>query len=366
MAIDYMARALALAERARGLTGNNPAVGAVVVRDGLVVGEGYTQPPGQAHAEVMALRQARDLARGATLYVTLEPCCHHGRTPPCTDGIIAAGIREVHMATLDPNPLVSGGGKSALEQAGIRTTVGEREPEARRAMEAWLTYIQKGRPMVTAKYAMSLDGRIATASGASKWITGPRARQMAHRLRAEAGAVVVGVNTVIVDDPELTARDEEGRAFERQPLRVIVDSTARVPASSRIVSGELPGRTLVFVGPRADSARCARLEAQGNTVVTVPETAGRVNLEAVLRNLAGEWEVTSALVEGGGSLLGSFFDARLVDKVVAFVAPKLIGGAKAPGPIGGIGAADMGGVLALRDWSYERIGDDLMVVGYVG
>ena len=362
---DYMARALELAEMARGSTGNNPAVGAVVVRDGRIVGEGYTQPPGQAHAEVMALRQAGDLAMGASIFVTLEPCCHYGRTPPCTDALIAAGIAEVHMAMLDPNPVVSGGGKAALDGAGVRTVVGEREAAAERSMEAWLTYIRKGRPMVTAKYAMSLDGKIATSTGESKWITGPRARERAHRLRAEMGAVIIGVNTAIVDDPQLTARDGSGELLSRQPLRVVIDSTARLPLSRRIVSGDLPGKTLVVVGPRADDMKCRQLVERGNTVVTLPERDGRVSLQAVLDNLAAEWEVTSALVEGGGSLLGSFFDQGLVDKVVAFVAPKLIGGKDAPGPVGGRGAIDMGSVLHLRDWSWELVGDDLMFIGYV-
>jgi diaminohydroxyphosphoribosylaminopyrimidine deaminase / 5-amino-6-(5-phosphoribosylamino)uracil reductase len=363
--MDYMARALELAACARGNTGNNPAVGAVVVRDGRVVGEGFTQPPGQAHAEVVALRQAGEFARGATVYVTLEPCCHYGRTPPCSDALISAGVAEVHIATLDPNPLVSGGGKSALEGAGISTVVGEREAEARRSMEAWLTYIQKRRPMVIAKYAMSLDGKIATAGGESRWITGPQARQLAHRLRSQVGSIVVGVNTAIVDDPQLTARDEAGRPLDRQPLRVVIDSTARIPLSRKVVSGVLPGKTVVAVGAHADSLRCRQLEALGNAVITLPERDGRVDLDAVLRNLAADWEVTSCLVEGGGSLLGTFFDDRLVDKVVAFVAPKLIGGRDAPGPIGGRGAVDMASVLQLRDWTWELAGEDLVVVGYV-
>ncbi len=360
-----MARALELGELARGSTGNNPAVGAVVVRDGRIVGEGYTQPPGEAHAEVMALRQAGEAARGATMYVTLEPCCHHGRTPPCTDALLRAGVAEVHMAVLDPNPLVSGGGRATLEAAGVRTLLGERESEARRSMEAWLTYMRKGRPMVTAKYAMTLDGRIATATGESKWITGPAARQMAHKLRADSGAVLVGVNTVVADDPQLTARDPEGRPLSRQPLRVVFDSKGRVPLSSKIVSGDLPGRTLVAVGPYADRDRCHELERRGNVVVTLPERDGRVNLDALLRNLAGEWEITSALVEGGSDLLGSFFDQRLVEKVVAFVAPKVIGGRGAPGPVGGLGAGGIASAVQLYDVCWESVGDDLMITGCV-
>lgn len=363
--MDFMARALELAEMAKGTTGNNPAVGAVLVKAGNIIGEGATQPPGQAHAEVVALRQAGEQARGATAYVTLEPCCHFGRTPPCTDALIAAGVEEVHMAVLDPNPLVAGGGRAALESAGVRTFVGERERDARRSMEAWLTYIQKGRPLVTAKYAMSLDGKIATSSGDSKWITGTEARLLAHRLRAESGSVVVGVNTVILDDPELTARDENGRRLSRQPLRVILDSCGRIPLSSKVLSGDLPGKTLVVMGPAADREKRAEVERRGATAVVVPIVNGRVSIDAVLRNLAGEWEVTSAFVEGGGTLLGSFFDQGLVDKVVAFVAPKVIGGERALGPVGGAGAPDMKSVVGLTDVNWIRAGDDIMVTGYV-
>ena len=363
--VDYMARALELARKARGSTGTNPAVGAVIVREGRVVGEGFTQPPGQAHAEIVALRHAGEQARGATMYVTLEPCCHHGRTPPCVDALIAAGIAEVHMATLDPNPLVSGGGKLALERAGIITVVGEHEAEARRSMEAWLTYITRGRPLVIAKYAMSLDGKIATPTGESRWITGPRAREWVHRLRSEVDAIMVGVNTVVVDDPQLTARDEAGRLLPRQPLRLVVDSTARVPLSSQVISGGLPATTAVIVGPKADPERVARIRALGNSVISVPERDGRVDLAAALTGLAAEWDVTSVLVEGGGALLGSLFDLGLVDKVVAFVAPILIGGAEAPGPVGGRGVESIRSAVRLRDVSWERLGDDLMVTGYV-
>jgi diaminohydroxyphosphoribosylaminopyrimidine deaminase / 5-amino-6-(5-phosphoribosylamino)uracil reductase len=363
--IDYMARALELAELARGATGNNPPVGAVIVRDGRVVGEGYTQPPGQAHAEVIALRSAGELARGATLYVTLEPCCHHGRTPPCADALIGAGVGEVHMAVLDPNPLVCGGGKTALERAGIRTIVGAREQEARRTMEAWLTYIATGRPMIIAKYAMSLDGKIATATGESQWISGPRARQWVHGFRSRVDAIMVGVNTVIADDPQLTARDLDGNPLPRQPARIIVDSTARVPLRCRAVSGELPGKTVLIVGPRADRGKVARLQEWGNAVIAVPERNGRVDVEAALRGLAAEWHITSVLVEGGGALIGSLFDLSLVDKVVAFIAPKLIGGVEAPGPVGGHGVEAIKTAIRLQNVEWEPVGDDMMVTGYV-
>ena len=361
---DYMTRALELAAHARGNTGNNPAVGAVVVKGERVLGEGFTQPPGQAHAEVMALAAAGEAARGATVYVTLEPCCHFGRTPPCTDALISAGVAEVHMATLDPNPLVAGRGKASLEAAGIRTFLGEGEAEARHSMEAWLTYIQRGRPMITAKFAMSIDGKIATSSGDSKWITGPVARQRAHRLRADSGAVIVGIGTVLADDPELTARDADGCPLPRQPLRVVVDSQGRIPLSCKIVSGNLPGRTFVALGPGADRDKRRELERRGNVVVTLPQRDGHVSLEAVLQNLSGEWQITSALVEGGSALLGAFFDQRLVDKVVAFIAPKVIGGKEGIPAIGGKGAMTMSSVIGLRDLLWEQVGDDLMVTGY--
>ncbi len=363
--IDYMARAMELAAMAKGKTGNNPAVGALLVRDGHIVGEGYTQPPGQAHAEIVALRQAAGMARGATLYVTLEPCCHHGRTPPCTDALIEAGVAEVHMAMLDPNPLVFGKGKVALEAAGITTHLGEREAEVRHFLESWLAFVASGHPQIIAKYAMTLDGRIATSTGESRWITGTEARRRVHGLRAEVDAIMVGVNTVIADDPQLTARDDSDRPLPHQPMRLIVDSTARVPLSSGVISGNLPGRTAVIVGPGADPARLMDIEAMGNVVISVPAKLGRVDLEEALRILGAEWGITSVLVEGGGELLGSLFDQRLVDKLVAFVAPKLVGGTGAPGPVGGKGVEALDAAVRLKQVSWEQVGDDLMVLGYV-
>lgn len=363
--IDYMARALELAAQARGSTGNNPPVGAVIVRDGRIVGEGHTQPAGQSHAEIVALQRAWEEARGATMYVTLEPCCHFGRTPPCTQAILKAGISEVHMATLDPNPLVCGGGKAALEKSGVTVTVGTGVTEARRIMEAWLTYIQVRRPLVIAKYAMTLDGKIATFTGESKWITGPAARQRVHQLRASVDAIMVGVTTVVADDPQLTARDEDGKPLSRQPLRVVVDSTGRVPLTNQIVSGKLPGATAIIVGPRANSQHINEIEGKGNTIISVPERDGRVDLRAALHGLANDWDITSVLVEGGGQLLGSLFDLGLVDKVVGFIAPKLIGGAEAPGPVAGRGVESIESAVLLKDVVWEQVGDDMMVVGYV-
>ncbi|MFQ5933405.1 MAG: bifunctional diaminohydroxyphosphoribosylaminopyrimidine deaminase/5-amino-6-(5-phosphoribosylamino)uracil reductase RibD, partial [Dehalococcoidia bacterium] len=335
-------------------------VGAVIVKDGVVVGEGGTKPPGQAHAEVVALEQAGEAARGATMYVSLEPCCFTGRTPPCTRAIMDAGVAEVHVAASDPNPQVSGGGIRELKEAGIGTFVGEREKEARRLNEAYSKYITTGRPFVTAKFAASLDGKIATRSGDSKWITGEEARQRAHGLRCIADAVVVGVNTVLRDDPRLTARDSAGVNHERQPVRVVVDSEGRMPPEAQIL--KQPGQTLLAVA-RIDEKRLAVLEEWGAEVAALPSKDGRVDLGALME-LLGQRECAHVLVEGGGTLLGSLFDEGLVDKVVAFVASAIIGGNDAPGAIGGLGAGSMAEIVRLREVEMEQVGSDIMITGY--
>ncbi|MSQ22726.1 MAG: bifunctional diaminohydroxyphosphoribosylaminopyrimidine deaminase/5-amino-6-(5-phosphoribosylamino)uracil reductase RibD [Dehalococcoidia bacterium] len=355
-----MRRALALAQQAFGTTSPNPAVGAVLVRNGQVVGEGYTQPAGQAHAEVVALRQAGDLARGATLYVTLEPCCHHGRTPPCTQAIIDSQVSEVHFSIVDPNPLVAGKGRAELEKAGIRVVVGEEAEAARKLNEAYFKFITTGIPFVTAKFAASLDGKIATRTGDTRWITGETARREAHRLRAISDAVMVGIGTVQADDPQLSARDTEGHPLHRQPMRIIVDSTGRAPASSRLL--QEPGSVLV-AGARIPQERAKALSLAGAQVAQFPDETGSVDLKALLAFL-GQRQVTSILAEGGGALLGSLFDQGLVDKVVAFIAPLIVGGAEATPAVGGIGSATLGEALRLQDIHIEQLGDDIMVVGY--
>ena len=234
--MSHMRRALSLAGRAVGSVSPNPAVGAVVVKDGAVVGEGWTQPPGQPHAEVMALRQAGEKSAGAALYSTLEPCHHYGRTPPCTETILAAEVAEVHAAVVDPNPLVSGKGAAHLNEAGVKTVLGEEEEEARRLMEAYFKHITTGLPFVTAKFAMSLDGKTATRTGDSKWISGEEARRYANSLRAASDAIMAGISTVLADDPRLTARDDNDNPLARQPLRIVVDSRGRTPEGARMLS----------------------------------------------------------------------------------------------------------------------------------
>ena len=258
-----MRRALELALSAVGHTSPNPPVGAVLVRDGRIVGEGSTQPAGQSHAEIVALRQAAELANGATLYVTLEPCSHHGRTPPCADAIIAAGISEVHAAIVDPNPLVAGRGLQMLRDAGISVTLGEGRDEAEELIAPHSTYITTGRPLVTLKFAMSLDGKIATRTGDSKWITGQESRRYVHTLRARADAIMAGIGTVLADAPQLTARDANDAPLPRQPLRVVVDSRGRTPPDAALL--KQPGRTLIAVSNISDEARFA-LESAGAEV----------------------------------------------------------------------------------------------------
>jgi diaminohydroxyphosphoribosylaminopyrimidine deaminase/5-amino-6-(5-phosphoribosylamino)uracil reductase len=352
---------MSLAHRALGSTSPNPAVGAVLVKDGEVVAEGVTQAAGGDHAEVVALKQAGEKAKGATLYVTLEPCNHYGRTPPCTSAIIDAGVSEVDIAIRDPNPSVDGGGVERLASQNIQTYLGKEAAAVQRQLEAWLKFVTTGKPFVTAKFAMSLDGKIATRSGDSKWISGDKARWYVHEMRARTDAMMVGIGTVIADDPQLTARDERGDPRERQPLRVVVDSDRRTAPSARLLSE--PGKTLIATYSNTDL-----LEIPNNrdTVEAraFPAQSGKVDLTALTEFLAKERGVTSIMVEGGGTLLGSLFDLELIDKVVAFIAPTIIGGMLAPSPVGGLGAETMTEALELQNVRWKRLGRDMAIIGY--
>ena len=362
MAIDYMARALRLARQAQGSTGTRPPVGAVLVKDGRIVGEGFTQPGGSTHAEVVALTAAGEAARGATLYTTLEPCSHFGRTLPCANALIAAGVAAVHIGTLDENPAVSGEGMRLLEAASIPTTIAERHHgEADELVDAHVKFIRSGSPFVTAKFAASLDGKIATAAGDSKWITGEASRAYAHRVRASVDAIMVGLNTVLKDDPELTARPG-GRTRTRQPLRVVVDSRAQTPVSAKVLDG--PGMCAIAIGHDPDKSNIRRLEAKGAVILHCPGTDQRVHLPTLLKHLV-ERECINLLVEGGGTLLGTFFDLHLVDKVLAFYAPIIIGGADSVPAVGGEGVANVADALRLERTSVRRLGGDMLVKGYV-
>lgn len=357
-----MEQALQLARVALGNTSPNPPVGAVVVRDGQVVGRGFTQPAGGPHAEAVALWEAGERAGGATLYVTLEPCCHvQKRTPPCAQALVAAGVREVRVAVLDPNPLVNGKGVALLREGGLQVPVGEHAQEARQLIEAYAKWVVRGLPFVVAKWAMSLDGKIATESGDSRWITGEMARRRVHEMRRAADAVLVGVNTVLADDPQLTARDGEGRPLLRQPLRVVLDSKGRTPSSARCLRE--PGQTMIAIGC-AEAARVEALQQAGAEVVKLPGQDGRVDVAALLATL-GQRGVTSLLVESGGTVMASLLERRLVDKVMAFVAPTIIGGRGASSPVGGTGFAKVAEAPRLTGVEVERLGEDLLVAGYV-
>ena len=357
--VRWMRRALRLAARGRGTTSPNPMVGAVVVKRGRVVGEGYHREAGGPHAEVYALRQAGAGAAGATVYIALEPCCHHGRTPPCTEALAAAGVSRVVAACLDPDPRVNGKGLRWLSRRGIHTEVGVLGAEARKLNEAYFKRVTIGLPFVSLKTAMSLDGKTATAAGESKWITGEKARAFGHRLRGNHDAVMVGIGTVLADDPELTVRLAGGRT----PLRVVIDSRARTPAGARLIGAdEKP--PLIVTAREAPVARRRRLAEAGATVWVARSRAGRIDLRSLLRRLAGHG-VQSILLEGGGTLAAGALADGLVDRVYFFVAPKLIGGERAPTPVDGPGVGRLASAAKLGALRTRRIGEDLLITGEV-
>jgi diaminohydroxyphosphoribosylaminopyrimidine deaminase / 5-amino-6-(5-phosphoribosylamino)uracil reductase len=358
----YMRRALELAARARGRTSPNPMVGALLVKDGAVVGEGFHAYAGTDHAEVVALRDAEGDAAGATLYVALEPCCHQGRTPPCVDRIVAARVARVVAACEDPNPAVSGKGFTALRDAGIPVDVGCCAEEARRLNEAFFTYIRLGRPFGILKAAASLDGKIATRTGDSRWITGESARQHVHQLRNEVDAVLVGIGTVLRDDPLLTTR--LGIEDQRDPTRVVVDNLARLPLRAKVINRASTARTILAVSAMAPQARLEDLEREGVQVLVVPGSPRRVSLPNLMAAL-GKLGYLSVLIEGGAEINASALREGVVDKVLLFFAPLLIGGKATPTAVGGDGVETLNQALRLRDLRIERFGEDILIEGYL-
>jgi len=357
----YMKMALELAARARGRTSPNPMVGAVVVKDGTVIGKGWHQRAGTPHAEIHAIREAGADAAGATLYVTLEPCCHHGRTGPCSEAVIRARVARVVVAMADPNPLVSGGGIKRLAEAGIDVACGVLEQEAAALNEIFIKYITTRMPFVLAKAAMSLDGKIATRTGKSRWITGPEARAYGHRLRGWHDAILVGLGTVLADDPFLTARLPGGGG--RDPVRVILDSQARAPLDANVFSRHSKATAIVATTPLAPPGRLAALESAGAKVLVAGEGPA-VDIKVLFAKLAA-MEITSVLIEGGAAVHASALEAGVVDKVAWFVAPKIIGGAGAPGPVGGRGIEDPSLAVALDRLEIKRLGEDFCLEGTV-
>lgn len=360
----WMERAVALAEGGRGRVSPNPMVGAVLVRDGRVVGEGFHRAAGRAHAEAEALAAAGAAAAGATCYVTLEPCAHHGRTPPCADALVAAGVARVVAAVQDPDPRVDGAGLARLRAAGVAVELGVGAEAAATQNAAYLTHRRLGRPRVTLKAAASLDGKVAAPDGSSQWITGPAARADAHRLRAEADAVMVGAGTALADDPRLTVR-LPGWAG-RQPLRVLVDAAGRVGPGGHLFDTE--AETLVATTPAAPATAVDAWKAAGAEVAVCGMVAVRggghgVDLEDLARVL-GERGVLELLVEGGPRLQASLWAAGLADRLVWYLAPLAIGGQAAPGLLGGDGAATLADARRLRLASADRLGDDLRIVAF--
>lgn len=346
----YMARALRQAAQGLNTTTPNPRVGCVLVRDGTVVGEGFHERAGGPHAEVVAIQRAGDAARGATAYVTLEPCSHHGRTPPCADAVIAAGISRVVAAMVDPNPQVAGRGLERLRQAGIAVTAGVLEREARELNVGFVSRMTRGRPWLRIKIAATLDGKTALPNGASQWITGPEARRDGHRWRARSCAVMTGIGTLRDDDPRLTVRDV---ATTRQPLRIVVDSRLRMPVDARI----LEGGGVIVATASGDDAKAEALRARGAEVWRLPDPGGKVDLAALMRTL-GERQINEVLVEAGINLHSALVEARVVDEFVFYLAPRLLGDASR-GMIElppGLAVADM---PALEIQDLKRFGPDI-------
>lgn len=373
----YMGLALRLASRALGQTAPNPAVGAVIVKGGRVIGRGYHRKAGLAHAEVDALRSAGARAAGSTMYVTLEPCNHVGRTPPCCGAIAKAGIRRMVIATKDPNPMTNGRGITALRRAGLQVTTGVLEDDAKRLIAPFAKAVTAKLPWVVAKVAQSLDGKIATSTGESRWISSPQAREATHRLRHEADAILVGVRTVLRDNPRLTARSPRPSSYARrgarQPAVVIVDSKLRTPVSSRCLSGP---RVRVIATTERSAAKRAAFERRGIEVLVFPRRApatkasaggrhrsngDRVPLKLLFRELVRRYGVNTLLIEGGGEVLASALAERLVDRVVWVVSPVIVGGRQSPGAVGGNGIARLSQAVRLSRVAVRRVGPDLML-----
>ena len=357
-----MRRALELAEKAAGRTSPNPMVGAVIVKNGRLIAEGYHKKAGHPHGEIEALNKAGKRAKGGQLFVNLEPCCHHGRTPPCTEAIIESGLKEVYIGMRDPNPLVAGKGIRRMKRAGIAVHVGILKQKCQRLNEIFVKFIQTGMPFVTLKAAVSLDGKIATSSGESQWITGSEARQQVHQMRDRVDAILVGAGTVIEDNPRLTARLKKGRGSN--PARVILDSRVEIPLKSRVFQHARRDRVIYVTTGRASTRRINRLNKAGVQVYLLSERNDRIQLKKLIK-LLGQSGITSVLVESGGSLNASLLRERVLDKIVFFLAPLIIGGDSAPGAVGGPGIKRLKQALPVKDLTVTPMGVDWMVEGYL-
>ena len=358
----FMKAALGFARKGLGKTSPNPAVGAVIARRGQVVAAGFHRKAGGAHAEVEALNQIRGTARREdTLYVTLEPCNHFGRTPPCTQAILEKGIRKVVVGMRDPNPHVTGGGCDYLSGQGVEVVTGVLEAECRRLNEWFVTYVTKGRPFVIAKTALTLDGWTATSTGHSRWVTNEQSREWVHRLRHQVDGILVGVGTVMADDPLLNTRLKKGRG--KDPVRIIVDTHLRIPVNARVLAHPHGSETLIAVSEDVPSRRIERLKTKGISFLVCPKKEGRIDLIALM-DMLGKRSITSVLLEGGATLMGAMIREKLVDKFCIFKAPKILGGSDGRPMALGQGPSKMDQSIPLKDIRIKRFGDDLLITGY--
>lgn len=357
----YMEYALKLAEKGAGLASPNPLVGAVIVKEDRIIGKGYHQFFGGPHAEVNAFVGATEDVAGATMYVTLEPCSHHGKTPPCVDAIIGKGIKRVVVGMVDPNPLVAGNGVRILKENGIDVVTGILEEKCMTQNEIFIKYITTKKPFCIFKTAMTLDGKIATPSGDSKWVSGKQSREYVHRLRNRVSAILVGVGTVIADDPMLTTRIEGEKASN--PTRIILDTSGRIPLESNIVETAGKVRTILATTELAHPSVLEVLNTKGIEIMVVPVKDGRVDISHVVSRLV-DMGIDSILIEGGGAIGYSFLEERLIDKVLFFIAPKLVGGVESKSPLGGTGIQLMKDAVELNCVETLSIGEDILVSGY--
>ena len=355
-----MQLAIELARKGEGKVNPNPMVGAVIVRDGIVIGEGYHEKYGEGHAEVNAFKSLKEDPSEATMYVTLEPCSHYGKTPPCVDKIVENNIKRVVIGMIDPNPLVAGKGIDKLKKAGIEVKVGILEDECKKLNEVFIKYILSKKPFVVLKAAMSLDGKIATRTGESKWISSEKSRLQVHNLRNKLSGIMVGVNTVIKDDPELTCRIQNGS----NPIRIIVDSILRIPMNSKVLQNK-DNKTIIATTKRANMKNMQELLKKNIKVLIIEEKNGQVNLNALIKKL-GELNIDSILLEGGGTLNYSALEENIVDKVMIYISPKIIGGEFSKTPVGGIGIDKLNDAFKLKDITANIVDEDILVEGYIG
>lgn len=352
---DYMKLALNMAKATRGQTSPNPMVGAVLVKNHEIVGVGIHVKAGGPHAEVHAIQMAGEKAKGATLYVTLEPCSHYGKTPPCTDLIIQSGVKKVFVAAVDPNPKVCGNGIQKLKKAGIQVKVGLLQDEASTLNKVFFHYTRTGLPFVTMKTAISMDGKIATVMGESKWITGEKAREDVHQYRHMHDAILVGVNTVIHDNPFLTTRLKNGG---KNPIRVILDTNLRIPLDANVVTDK-SAKTYIVTGNRANPDKADNLTSLGVKIIKMEQSS--ISIKEMLKVL-GKHDITSIFVEGGGKIQGSFLEEKAFQEIITYIAPKLIGGDQAPATFGGMGIKHINEVPLLRFTQIDKIGDDIKII----